>query len=116
MTGLQDKISYRNFTSIASFLRVPPERTGRERNLAVPRLLRGLDPNGDRLVNDIASDGKFPADAKSSSGKATITTGTEKYAGISDGRTFTCHLPEFRTAVEGTFANYCVNSGSFRIP
>jgi hypothetical protein len=76
----------------------------------------GLDPNGDQLVNDIVSDGKFPADAKSFSGKVTITTGTGKYAGISGGGTFTCHLPEFRTAVEGTFSNYCVNLGSYKIP
>jgi hypothetical protein len=42
----------------------------------------GLDPSGDQLVNDIADNGKFPADAKSFSGKVTITTGTGKYPGL----------------------------------
>jgi hypothetical protein len=76
----------------------------------------GLDPNGDQLVNDIADDGKFPADAKSISGKVTITTGTGKYAGISGGGTFTCHNPEFKSAVEGTYVSYCANSGSYKLP
>ena len=76
----------------------------------------GLDPNGDQLVNDIASDGKFPADAKSFAGKVTITTGSGKYAGISGGGTFTCHNPEFKSAVEGTYVSYCVNSGSYKLP
>jgi hypothetical protein len=76
----------------------------------------GTDPNGDQLVGDFASVGKFPADAKSADGKLTFTTGTGKYAGISGGGTFTCHGPEFRTAVQGTYVNYCTNSGSYKIP
>jgi hypothetical protein len=76
----------------------------------------GTDPNGDQLVNDIASDGKFPAGAKSYSGKVALATGTGKYAGISGSGTFTCHGPEFRTAVQGTYVNYCTNSGSYKIP
>jgi hypothetical protein len=76
----------------------------------------GTDPNGDQLVGDISSVGKFPADAKSADGKLTFTTGTGRYAGISGGGTFTCHGSEFRTAVEGTSAEYCTNSGSYKIP
>jgi hypothetical protein len=76
----------------------------------------GIDPNGDQIVIDVASDGKFPADAKSYSGKFTFTTGTGKYAGISGGATFTCHSPDFRTAAEGTFAQYCNHSGSYKLP
>ncbi len=34
----------------------------------------GTDPNGDQIVVDFASDGKFPADAKSYKGKFTFTT------------------------------------------
>ena len=74
------------------------------------------DPTGDQLVADVASDEKYPADAKSFGGKLTFTTGTGKYAGISGGGTFTCHGREFRTAAEGTYANYCTNSGSYKIP
>jgi hypothetical protein len=76
----------------------------------------GTDPNGDQIVADYASDGKFPADAKSYSGKFTFTTGTGKYAGISGGGTFTCHSPDFRTAAEGTYAQYCTDSGSYKLP
>jgi hypothetical protein len=76
----------------------------------------GTDPNGDQLVGDIASDEKFSADAKSFGGKITFTTGTGKYAGISGGGTFTCHGPEFRTAAEGTSAQYCTNTGTYKIP
>jgi hypothetical protein len=64
----------------------------------------GIDPSGDQIVGDYASDGKIPADAKSYSGKFTVTTGTGKYAGISGGGTFTCHSPDFGTAAEGTYA------------
>jgi|ERR1700733_4634865 hypothetical protein len=76
----------------------------------------GTDPNGDQLVTDISSDGRFPADAKSFSAKVTLATGTGKYAGISGGGSATCHGPEFRTAVEGTYATYCTNSGSYKLP
>src|ERR1700733_106250 len=38
------------------------------------------DPAGDQIVVDIASDGKYAADAKSYNGTATFTTGTGKYA------------------------------------
>lgn len=76
----------------------------------------GTDPNGDQLVIDFASDGKFPTEAKSFSGKFTITTGTGKYIGISGSGTFTCHSPDFRTAAEGTFARSCTNSGSYKLP
>jgi hypothetical protein len=74
------------------------------------------DPTGDQLVGDVASDEKYPAGAKSFSGKLTFTTGTGKYAGISGGGTFTCHGREFRTAAEGTYVNYCTNQGSYKIP
>jgi hypothetical protein len=76
----------------------------------------GFDPDGDQLVWDIASGGKFPADAKQIKGNVTITTGTGKYAGISGGGTFTCHGPEFRTAAEGTYASYCLQEGRYKLP
>jgi hypothetical protein len=76
----------------------------------------GTDPNGDQIVFDYVSDGKFPADAKSYSGNITFTTGTGKYAGISGGGPFTCHSPEFRTAAEGTYAQSCTQSGSYKLP
>jgi hypothetical protein len=76
----------------------------------------GTDPSGDQIVVDFASDGKFPADSKSYNGKFTFTTGTGKYVGISGGATFTCHSPEFRTAAEGTFAQYCTMSGNYKLP
>jgi hypothetical protein len=76
----------------------------------------GTDPNGDQIVVDFASDGKFPADAKSYSGKFTFTTGTGKYTGISGGASVTCYGPQFRTAAEGTSAQYCTHSGSYKLP
>jgi hypothetical protein len=76
----------------------------------------GTDPNGDQIAVDFASDGKFPADAKSYSGKFTFTTGTGKYTGISGGASVTCYGNQFRTAAEGTSAQYCTHSGSYKLP
>jgi hypothetical protein len=67
-------------------------------------------------VATMAADLPKAADAKSYSGKFTFTTGTGKYAGISGGGTFTCHSPDFRTAAEGTYAQYCTDSGSYKLP
>ena len=74
------------------------------------------DPVGDQIVVDIASDGKYPADAKSYNGTATFTTGTGKYAGISGGYTIVIHGPEFRTAAEGTYVIYGPVKGSYKLP
>jgi hypothetical protein len=59
-----------------------------------------MDPTGDQIAADIASDGTVPADTKSFLAKGTFTTGTGKYAGISGSLTNVLHKLEFRTAVE----------------
>jgi hypothetical protein len=74
----------------------------------------GTDPAGDQIVGDVASD--RPADAKSHKTAGKLTTGTGKYAGISGDLTFVCHGPEFRTAVEGTYVEYCPAQGSYKLP
>jgi hypothetical protein len=75
-----------------------------------------MDPAGDQIVTNIASDGKFAADAKSFNGTATFTTGTGKYAGISGGYRIVLHGPEFRTAAEGTYVQYGKMEGSYKLP
>jgi hypothetical protein len=72
------------------------------------------DPAGDQIVADVASDGKFPADAKSFKGTGKLTTGTGKYAGVNGSFTLV-HHQEFRTA-EGTFAQYIAMQGSYKLP
>jgi hypothetical protein len=74
----------------------------------------GTDPTGDQFVVD--ADGKWPADAKILNFKFTFTTGTGKFAGISGSGTGTCNGPEFRTAAEGTYAQHCALSGSYKLP
>jgi hypothetical protein len=74
------------------------------------------DPAGDQIVADVASDGKFPADAKSYKGTGRLTTGTGKYAGVSGDYTAVFHLPEFRTAAAGTYAQYGTPQGSCKLP
>jgi hypothetical protein len=73
------------------------------------------DPTGDQVVANVASDGKYAADAKSYNGTGTFTTGTGKYAGISGGWTFVGHAPEFRTAAQGTHVQYGSLQGSYKI-
>jgi hypothetical protein len=73
------------------------------------------DPAGDQIVSNNVSDGKYPVDAKSSNGISTFTTGTGEFAGISGGGTFTCRGSEFRSA-EGTFAGYCTDQVSYKLP
>ena len=73
------------------------------------------DPAGDQIAADIASDGTFPADAKTIPAKGTFTTGTGKYAGISGNLTNVLHT-EFRTAVEGIFANYGDFQATYKLP
>ena len=48
----------------------------------------GTDPDGDQVVGNAASDGKFASGGKKFSGKVTWTTGTGKYTGISGGHTY----------------------------
>jgi hypothetical protein len=74
------------------------------------------DPAGDQIAANVASDGKYAADAKSFSGKTTFTTGTGKYVGISGGVTAALHAPEFRTAGEGTYVQYGNLQGSYKLP
>jgi hypothetical protein len=75
------------------------------------------DPTGDQIAADIASDGIFPADAKTTPAKGTFTTGTGKYAGISSSLTNVLHPPaEFRTAAEGIFANYDDFQATYKLP
>ena len=76
----------------------------------------GIDPDGDQVVGNAASDGKFVADAKKFSGKVTWTTGTGKYTGISGGHTFVFSGSEFRAAAEGTYAAYATYQGSYKLP
>ena len=74
------------------------------------------DPAGDQVVSNVASDGKYAADAKSFNGTGTFTTGTGKYAGISGGWTMVGHVPEFRTAVpESTYVQYGPIQGGYKI-
>jgi hypothetical protein len=74
------------------------------------------DPAGDQVVSNVASNGKYAADAKSFNGTGTFTTGTGKYAGVSGGWTMVGHVPEFRTAVpESTYVQYGPLQGSYKI-
>ena len=76
----------------------------------------GTDPAGDQVAGNVASDGKYAADAKSYNGTGTFTTGTGKYAGISGGWTFVGHSQEFRTATpESTFVQNAPIQGSYKI-
>ena len=76
----------------------------------------GTDPAGDQIAGSYASDGKYPADAKSYSGALTFITGTAKYAGISGGLKYVCHSPDFRPAAEGSYLQYCTFQGSYKLP
>ena len=51
----------------------------------------------------------MPASAK-------FTGGTGKFVGISGGFTYVAHANELRTAVEGTYAVYTTNEGSYKLP
>jgi hypothetical protein len=73
------------------------------------------DPNGDQLAGIFSGD-KWPKDAKSFTGSATWITGTGKYAGISGNVKVECHGPEFRTAAEGTYVQYCTVRGGYKLP
>ena len=74
------------------------------------------DPAGDQIVANIASDGKYPADAKSYRGTSTFTTGTGKYAGITGSFAIVAHGGEFRTGAEGTYAQHAELQGSYKLP
>ena len=76
----------------------------------------GTDPSGDQVASNVASDGKYPQDAKTNSGTLTLTAGTGKYTGISGGHKYVSHSPEFRPANEGTYFNYTTNQGSYKLP
>jgi len=74
------------------------------------------DPDGDRIAMNIASDGTHPFSAKTWSGSGTFTTGTGKYTGVSGNDAFHCRGGEFKTPAEGTFVDYCVHQGSYKLP
>ena len=73
------------------------------------------DPNGDQLASTIVGD-KWPKEGKSFTGTATWLSGTGKYAGISGNYKYECHHPDFRTAAEGTYVQYCIMQGSYKLP
>jgi hypothetical protein len=74
------------------------------------------DPGGDQIVAEFADSEKHAPDQKSWNGAAKFTTGTGKYVGISGGFTYVIHGNEFRSAAEGTYANYATNQGSYKLP
>jgi len=76
----------------------------------------GTDPAGDQIVTTFATDGRYPADTKTVSGKVTFTNGTGKYAGITGGYSFVNHGTDFRTAAEGTYVQYAAFQGSYKLP
>ena len=74
------------------------------------------DVDGDQIVTD-ATTGKYPRDAKSNEGTATLTSGTGKYAGISGVITYVCGgASGFKAPTEGTFFISCDRKGTYRIP
>jgi hypothetical protein len=72
------------------------------------------DPSGDQLAANIVNP-KYPQNAKSFTGSATLITGTGKYAGISGDYKYECHLPDFRPAAAGTYLQYCTMQGSYKL-
>jgi hypothetical protein len=74
------------------------------------------DPAGDQIVADVASDGTYPADAKTMPAKGTFTTGTGKYAGISGSLTNMHHGLEFRTGEPGIAALYGDVQATYKLP
>jgi len=75
-----------------------------------------MDPDGDQLVIESESAAPRVNNAKTFNVKDELTTGTGKYTGISGGGSSTCHEGEFKTAAENSFSNYCVSTGSYKIP
>ncbi len=74
------------------------------------------DPDGDQISIDFAHEKWRTLNEKNAHASATITAGTGKYTGITGGWTYVAHVNEFRTAVEGTYAVDCTNSGSYKLP
>lgn len=74
------------------------------------------DPAGDQFAGNFASDGKYPADAKSYSGAVTFIGGAGKYAGIIGGFKYVGHAPEFRAAAGDAFFEYITLQGSYKLP
>ena len=74
------------------------------------------DPAGDQIVTDNGSNGKYPKDAKSVDGTATITTGTERYTGISGVYKYVCHGSDFKAPTEGTFFVHCTSERKYKLP
>jgi hypothetical protein len=74
------------------------------------------DPAGDQILTNVATDGSYPADAKSYSASGKIMMGTGKYAGITGATTYVGHSPDFRTAVAGTIVENGPLQGSYKLP
>jgi hypothetical protein len=75
------------------------------------------DPSGDQFAVNLAGDKWRPKDTKSFTGLATLITGTGKYAGINGNYKYECHGPDFHTAAEGTYVQYCaLFQGSYKLP
>jgi hypothetical protein len=73
------------------------------------------DPAGDQIAVEDTSDGKIDL-GKPANGINTITAGTGKYSGISGTFTYVAHSSEFKTAEKGTFAQYTLTKGSYKLP
>jgi hypothetical protein len=74
------------------------------------------DPSGDQVASTIASDDRYPQNAKNIRGILTLMSGTGKYAGISGGHKYVANGSEFRPATEGTYFQYTTNQGSYKLP
>ena len=69
------------------------------------------------LVLSLVTDhGRAATGTKSYGSIGTFTTGTGKYAGISGSWTAVLHSPDFRTAAEGTYAQYGEIQGEVQTP
>jgi hypothetical protein len=76
----------------------------------------GTDPAGDQILQTYVSE-KRPVDQKSYSLVLKTTGGTGKYAGITGEEPHdVCHPGEFKSAIEGTYANYCTIQGTYKLP
>ena len=76
----------------------------------------GMDSDGDRISITTGPDEKHTPNQRSWSSPMTLTAGTGKFAGIIGSGTYVNHANEFRTATPGTFVNYVVVKGTYKLP
>jgi hypothetical protein len=74
----------------------------------------GTDPSGDQMFTQFAGD-RYPADAKSFTGKASYLGGTGKYDGMSGGFTYTLYGPQFKVAAELSYVQYGTVEGDYKL-